>query len=228
MSVETRVIILRITLAVFLAAIIGCERSIKRHSAGLRTFMITSLASATTMLLERELMNGSILQGGGTIYLLSAAVLVAAASISVHSLFRNAKNQIQGLTTAVALWTCCIVGLACGAGAYAIAIFSAIMLLLCLTMMHWLEAYLKNRSYHFEIHLELVDSKYLGTFITTIRRLGLNINDIERNRSFKESRLSVYSISMTIESPELKKYKTHKEIIEALQSLDYVSYIEEM
>ena len=54
------------------------------------------------------------------------------------------------------------------------------------------------------------------------------IDDIELNRSYRESRLSVYSISMTIESPELKKYKTHEEIIEALSTLDYVSHIEEM
>ena len=32
---------------------------------------------------------------------------------------------------------------------------------------------------------------------------------------------------MTICSPELKKYKTHSEIIQAISSLDYVYYIEE-
>ena len=32
----------------------------------------------------------------------------------------------------------------------------------------------------------------------------------------------------TITSPELKQYKKHAEIIEALQSLEYVHYIEEM
>ena len=230
MNIETREIIIRIVLSVVLAAVIGCERSIKRHSAGLRTFMVMSLASTATMLLDMSLVNGSILgEGDGRgIYVLSAAVLVASASISVHSLFRNARNQIQGLTTAAALWVCCIIGLACGAGKYVIAVFSAAMLLLCLTMLPWLEGFLKDRSSHFEIHLELVESRYLRDFITTIRRLGLMIDDIELNRSYRESRLSVYSISMTIESPELRKYKTHREIIEALSSLDYVSHIEEM
>ena len=40
--------------------------------------------------------------------------------------------------------------------------------------------------------------------------------------------LSVFSVSFTITSPELKQYKKHAEIIEALQSLEYVHYIEEM
>ncbi len=230
MSPETREFILRIALAILLSAVIGCERSIKRHSAGLRTFMVMALTSAATMLLELSLNRGSILGGiaGQGVPLLSAMVLIASASISVHSLFRNARNQIQGLTTAAALWSSCVIGLACGAGLYALAIFVTVMLLLCLTMLPWLEGALKNHSNHVEIHLELVESRYLRDFITTIRRLGLTIDDIELNRSYRESKLSVYTISMTIQSPELKRYRTHHEIIEALSTLDYVLHIEEM
>ena len=40
------------------------------------------------------------------------------------------------------------------------------------------------------------------------------------------SGLSVYTI--TIFSAELKKYKTHREIIQALSSLDYIYHIEEL
>ena len=42
------------------------------------------------------------------------------------------------------------------------------------------------------------------------------------------SGLSVYSITLTIISAELKKYKAHREIIEALSTLEYVRHIEEM
>ena len=38
---------------------------------------------------------------------------------------------------------------------------------------------MKNRSNHFEIHLELKNSQYLQDFITTIRRLDLSIDDID-------------------------------------------------
>ena len=56
----------------------------------------------------------------------------------------------------------------------------------------------------------------------------LRIDDIEANQAYAGSGLSVYSISLTICSQELKKYKTHVEIIEALSSLDYIYHIEEM
>ena len=229
MSAQTEEIILRICLSVALSAIIGCERSIKLHSAGLRTFMVMGIASCATMLTEQMLLFGGITTGGRSgMYLLSAAFLIGGASISVQAPYRDARNRIQGLTTAAAQWGCCVIGLACGAGFYVIGVFSAVMLLLCLTMMPWLEDFLREHSNHFEIHLELVESSYLRDFITTLRRLGLKIDGIELNRSYQESRLSVYSISLSIVSPELKKYKSHREIIEALSSLDYVSHIEEM
>ena len=78
------------------------------------------------------------------------------------------------------------------------------------------------------IHLELNNSGYLNNFVTTIRRLGLRIDDIEANPAYANSGLSVYSIALSIQSSELKKYKTHTEIIEALRSLDYIYHIEEM
>ena len=42
------------------------------------------------------------------------------------------------------------------------------------------------------------------------------------------SGLSVYTVTITICSSELKKYKTHREIIEALKSLDYIYHLEEL
>ena len=51
-ELNVRSVVLRILLSVVLAAIIGCERSSKRHSAGLRTFILVSLTSTTAMLTD--------------------------------------------------------------------------------------------------------------------------------------------------------------------------------
>ena len=101
-------------------------------------------------------------------------------------------------------------------------------LLCCLSLFPVLEEYLKIRSNHFEVHIELTSPAHLQDFVTTIRRLGLTIDDIESNAAYSGSGLSVYSISISISSGELKKYKTHSEIIEALRSLDYIYHIEEI
>ena len=100
-------ILLRLALSMALAANIGCERSSKRHSAGLRTFILVSLAGTSTMLIDQYLMDVLPI----TIPVLSAAAVIGITTISGNSILFSSKNQIKGLTTSVGLWCCGIVGL---------------------------------------------------------------------------------------------------------------------
>lgn len=159
---------------------------------------------------------------------ISVATVIALASISNNSIIFSAKSQIKGLTTSASLWACGMIGIAIGIGFYTIALIGFVVLLCSLSLLPGAERFLKNRSNHFEIHLELVSKNDLPHFMATIRELGLRIDEIELNSAYVNSGLSVYSISLTIISPELKKYKTHTEIISAIQSLEYVNHIEEM
>ena len=217
-------ILFRIFLAFLLSAIVGCERSSKRHSAGLRTFIAVTLATTVSMLLDVYFMQTFQVR----LPVLSAASVLSIAVISIRSLLFSSRSQIKGLTTAAGLWACGIIGLAVGAGFYFVSLIAFFALIICLNWFPMAEIYLKNRSNHFEIHLELKDSTYLQNFVSTIRRLGLTIDEIEKNAAYVGSGLSVYSIAISISSQELKKYKTHAEIIEALKSLDYIYHIEEM
>ncbi len=218
-------ILLRIAIAFLFAAVIGCERARKRHSAGLRTFILVSTASSIAMLLDQYSLR---LTGAGSGPILSAAALIGIAIISGNSFLYSSRNQIKGLTTAVALWTCAVIGLAAGGGFYTVAAGGFAALLICLAVLPVLEEYLIDLSNYFEVHLELKNVAYLQDFITTIRRLGLKIDNIELNPAYVHSGLSVYSISFTITKEELRKYKKHSEIIEALGTLDYVAHIEEI
>ncbi len=216
--------LLKIVLAVFLSAIIGFERSSKRHAAGLRTFILVTLASTVAMIIEIYAFKNNI----GTMLIVSAATIIAVAIISSNTILYSSRNQIKGLTTAVALWASGILGLLIGTGQYTIVLICFAAYLIILSGFPSIEIYLKNRSNHFEIHLELKNSANLQDFITTIRDLGLKVDDIESNPAYISSGLSVYTISLSIVSKELKKYKTHKEIIEALKSIDYIYHIEEI
>ena len=110
-----------------------------------------------------------------------------------------------------------VLGLCIGAGFYTVTLVSYLALLCSLSIFPRMERYFKNRSNHFEVHLELKNIAYLQNFVTTIRELGMKIDDIEANTAYQHSGLSVYSIAMSISSEELKKYKTHSQIIEALR-----------
>lgn len=217
-------ILLRTALSIIFSAIIGWERSTKRHAAGLRTFMLVSLASTMAMLLDLFLIG--FLHIGFP--LISAAVVVAIAIISSNSILFSSKSQIKGLTTAVGLWAVGFIGLLLGAGLYTVATIGFVSLLACLSIFPSFERYLKNKSNHFEVHLELKNKENLQSFVSTIRQLGMRIDDMEVNPAYINSGLSVYTVSLTIQTDELKKYKSHHEIIEALRSIDYIYHIEEI
>jgi len=217
-------IVLRIVISIVFAAIIGWERSTKRHAAGLRTFMLVSLSATTSMMLDIFI----IQKYSVGIPIISTAFVIGIAIISSNSILYSSKSQIKGLTTAVGLWSVGISGLLIGAGFYTVSLITFTAMLCCLSLFPSLERKFKNQSNHFEIHLELKHKDDLQNFVTTIRQLGLRIDDIEVNPAYINSGLSVYSIALTIQSGELKKYKTHSEIIEALRSIEYIHHIEEM
>lgn len=213
-------VILRILFAIILASLIGCERSSKRHSAGLRTFIVITLASAVSAMAD--------LGFKSDVPIISAAATVSSAIIAGNSILFSSKSQIKGLTTSAGLWACSIIGIEAGSGCYTITLISAFALIFCISTLPKVETILKDRSNHFEVHLELKNSSNLQDFVATIRKLGLKIDDIESNPAYLNSGLSVYSVSITIRERDFDKYKKHSDIIEALGSLDYIYHIEEM
>ena len=162
------------------------------------------------------------------IFAISALSVLSLAIISCNTTIYTSKSQIKGLTTSVALWGVGFIGLALGAGLYLTTIILIVIFVLSLSMLPKVETYLKNRSNHFEVHLELTNASYLKDFTTVLRELGIKIYELENNPAYFNSGLSVYTMSLSITKEELQKYKTHQEIIEALKSLPYVAYIEEI
>ena len=217
-------ILVRVFLSLLVSIFLGVERANKRHAAGLRTFIIVSLTGTISSLLDLYLMRnfGIILPA------ISASLAIGLAIISSYTIIYSSKNQLKGLTTAVALYAQAFNGFLLGFGLYTIGLIASIVLIVCLSVLPRVEIYLKNRSAHFEIHLELKNKTDLPDFVRVIRDLGLSIDDIEANPAYINSGLSVYTIALSIYKKELKQYKTHTEIIEALRTIPYISFIEEI
>ena len=155
---------LKIVLAILVGGLVGWERASKRHSAGLRTFMVVTLSTDIVMMLELYLHD----KFGASIYILSAAAIIAVSSVAVNSIFFSAKNQIKGLTTSATLWACGVIGLIIGAGYYLVAALALAGLYLTISVMPTLEEYLKNRCNHFEVQAELNSATSLPSFVDTL------------------------------------------------------------
>lgn len=213
-------IILRLFISLVLSFAIGCERSSKRHSAGLRTFILVSLSGTVSAILDEAL--------SSSLPLIVAAGVIAVALISVNSLVLSSKSILKGLTTSTLLFSVFFLGLSSGFALYSLTLIFFLFIYVTASLFPPFERFLKNRSNHFEVHLELESSRKLEDFVTVCRELGLRIDDIENNPAYRGSGLSVYTITLTILSKELKAFKTHVEIIKALSTLEYIHHIEEI
>ncbi len=213
---------LKTALVVLMATVLGCERARNRHAAGLRTFIVLSIGSMFAGIGDMYFIN--VL--GVQFSFLSAAVFIGISIITANTIIFSSKNQIMGLTTSVGMWTMSIISAILGFGLYTAALIGFAALLVGLLAFSKLEVYIKNKSSHFEIHLELKTRGSLQDFVTMARKFGLTIDNLELNPAYANSGLSVYTVKLTA-GKALEK-KTHSEIIEALSVLDCVHFIEKI
>ncbi len=215
--------VLKTAVVILMAVILGCERSRNRHAAGLRTLIVLSI--------------GSMFAGIGDLYFineldvsfsfLSAAVFIGISIIIANTIIYSSKNQIMGLTTSVGGWTMSIISVILGFGLYTAALIGFAALMIGLLAFSRMETYIKNKSNHFEIHLELKSRSSLQEFISAAREFGLKIDNLELNPAYANSGLSVYTVRFTIVGKDLRK-KNHNEIIDALSVLDCVYFVEKI
>lgn len=217
-------ILFKLILAVVLSAIVGSERATKRHAAGLRTFMLVSMISTLAAMLDKYLIE----QLHASFSLAIGATIVGIAIVSSNTILYSSKSQLKGLTTSVALWAMSVISILIGLDLYLSALIAFLAFMICLTLFIKLECAFKNRSNHFEIHLELNSKNALQDFMTTVRGLGLKIDDIELNAAYMNSGLYVYSIALSVTGADKKKKLSHGDYINALSALEYVNFVEEL
>ena len=214
---------LKTALVVAMAVILGCERSRNRLAAGLRTLIVLSIGSLYAGIADVYFITALNVQFS----FLSAAVIIGISIIIANTIVYSSKNQIMGLTTSIGAWTMAIVSALLGVGLYTAALIGFIALMIGLLAFSRMETYIKNKSNHFEIHLELKSRNSLQEFITAARQFGLKIDNLELNPAYANSGLSVYTVRLTVIKKDLRK-KSHNDIVEALSVLDCVYYIEKL
>lgn len=129
------VIAARLAVAGFLGALIGLEREIKRHPAGLRTHMLTSLAAAVFTIMTFEIYHEMVELDVSSLARLDPirvieAVTAGVAFLAAGAIIRSGPRDIKGLTTGAAMWTAGAIGVAAGAGFFSIAVMVTVLVLL--------------------------------------------------------------------------------------------------
>lgn len=127
-------ILIRLTLAAVLGAIIGIERDVHRRPAGIRTSLFVCLATALFTILSGEIAH-RLGDSGST--RIASNIVQGIGFLGAGAILRSAGG-IVGLTTAATIFVEAAIGMATGAGLYAVAIYSTVLVLFGLIVIGWL------------------------------------------------------------------------------------------
>ena len=188
-------VVLRLLLAFLSGTVIGYGRARKRRSAGLRTFMLTSIGAALTVLLatyEYEMLCGpwaSVAEQVGMKFdasRYSAQVISGIGFLAAGTILSSGHQQVTGLTTAAGLFTSACMGMAAGAGMYDCVIIVLVILIVVLDVMYPLESAFKRRLRNMTIYVEFAAIEDFDEILDTIREEKATIYDIDVERTRRE------------------------------------------
>ena len=134
------VLIFRLFAAGLLGGLIGLEREFRAKEAGVRTHFIVALGSALFMIISEFAFEGKQHDAARV-----AAQVVSGIGFIGAGVIIFQRNAVRGITTAAGLWVAAAIGLACGDGMFSVAIAAAILTVLCLEMMHFVNLHYNEK-----------------------------------------------------------------------------------
>lgn len=142
----TQEFIWRIFIAAVLGGAIGLEREYREKAAGLRTHFLVALGSALFMILSAYGFEGALVSSEHRLDVsrIAAQVVTGIGFIGAGTIIFQ-KNAVRGLTTAAGVWVTAAIGLACGAGMYALSLASTLLVLLGLEAFNFFLRRLEHR-----------------------------------------------------------------------------------
>ena len=135
-------LLLRLGAAAFIGLLLGLDRELTGHEAGLRTHALVALSSAmimaSSLMLTAQLSHpGYALDPLRAVQGLAQAIGFIAAGV----IFVRGSNVVN-MTTAANIWVAAAIGIACGAGQYRLVLVGAGLGLVLLTLIRLIEPYL--------------------------------------------------------------------------------------
>lgn len=214
-------IILRILTAVLCGGAIGLERGLKNRAAGMRTYMLVCVGACLIMLTNQYLFQ---VTAAGDPMRLGAQVVSGIGFLGAGTIIVTRHNQIKGLTTAAGLWSAAGVGLALGVGFYEAALCAGFAIFVILTLLQRWDDRMHSKTRLVEIYVELAQGTTVGYFIRGVRKLDLEINNIQ----MEVESAAEHDTRGLIATVKSKKRTNHAMMTEKIRQIKGVTYLEEL
>lgn len=176
----------RLFLAALIGALIGFEREASGKPAGFRTNLLICLGAALITEVSFDVARDITLPSGfradpGRI----AAQIVTGVGFLGAGTIMQARGSVIGLTTAATMWVVAGIGMAIGAGAYALGVTAAVLTLVALRVLRSLDdVLLSNRWSEHTLYVETdaqVDAADVERTLTG-QGIDLKLTQIERRQ----------------------------------------------
>ena len=185
--------IIKLLLGIFLAGIIGLERSSWSKPAGFRTHALVGI-SAVLVMICGEYMSKSF---GVDSSRIPAQLLSGIGFLGAGTIIQNGTN-VKGLTTAATIWLCGGIGLACGAGYFSGAIIATIVSLISLILLIKVEVKISKQSPRIMLIVNGSQTNVLKDIMELSTTFEVEIKDIRSNLVKTKDGDALYHITLTL------------------------------
>jgi putative Mg2+ transporter-C (MgtC) family protein len=183
--------VFRLVLAGLLGGIVGYEREVHEHPAGLRTHILVCLGSALI-----TMVSVSFHRPDGDPTRIAAQIVSGIGFLGAGTILRQG-SIVRGLTTAASLWTVSGIGIAVGVGGpnsmhfMILAVTATLIVFLTLSIMRGFEPGLGKRAPRY-VRLELVGDTgpVLGQVLQQLLDLGADVQAVHSSDVHVEGRKS--------------------------------------
>lgn len=132
MQSHTWEIILRVLLALLLGGLVGLERELTDHPAGIRTHILVTVGACAFTTMSLYGFPGFLL--GDRV---AAGIVAGIGFIGGGAILKAKDGWVTGLTTAASLWSCAAIGMLVGTGYYLVGAVVTGMDLVVLEFIDW-------------------------------------------------------------------------------------------
>jgi putative Mg2+ transporter-C (MgtC) family protein len=135
-------LLLRLGLASLFGLLLGLDRELRGHDAGIRTHALVSLSSAMIMVSSLILYDQLGQEDFAPDPLRSIQGLSQAIGFIAAGMIFVRRGSVVNMTTAANIWIAAAIGIACGCGQYAVvavgALFATVLLVIVRAMERWI------------------------------------------------------------------------------------------
>lgn len=146
-------IIIRVAISVFIGALIGIERELSNHPAGMKTHALVCLGAAITTMLSVEMCYTEAIDQVSKIDMsrIASGVVSGIGFIGAGAIIKSKDGSVvTGITTAATVWVSGCMGLAIGMGYFRIITISMAAIIFTTVMLRKLEdKFIKHRGIRF-------------------------------------------------------------------------------